>query len=57
MLKLVPLSPRQGSRCTRFQTIEHHGPEAHAHESLDLQPERFAEASNLAVTPFGNGDL
>ena len=56
-LELMPLAGRKRTGCTARQRTELDRPKPHAHKALDLEPNRLAEPTNLAVFSFADGDL
>src|SRR5262245_11190670 len=56
-LQLVLFADRERSGFAGFQTTEHDRTEPNAHETFDLEADGLAEASNLAIAPFCDGDL
>src|SRR4029453_15799059 len=55
--QFVLFANRERSGRAGFETTEHDGTEPNAHETFDLEADRFTEASNLAIAAFGDGDL
>src|SRR5947208_5719096 len=48
---------RELTRSARAQRTERHGSETHTHKTIDLEVERFTQASNFARAPFRDCEL